>query len=401
MSVSARRRVAAGFVAVVLPLMISACSQTTDLADSVKSMVMPTGAHRYSAREKECLMRAMFFESNRSSRDGLVAVGTVVMNRLRSGKHGETICEVVGAPRQFAPGVLTRKMNSKALPDVEAAADAVLKGERHPRVKNSMYFHTAGLKFPYKNMHYTVVAGGNAFYERRNRNGDPVVLPPEKAPLQPAVMIAKADIKPVAPSAPASDAAAPVLVAAAAPAAASPATGGVANPTAVVAAPTPVAVTPAKPTLVAMARPVMSGRADGGQGAPMRARVVANPAPQVEEQPTAVAMAIDGPAPSGQARAAVPFPDAPAQPDEALAATAPAGGEVALPAVTDVTPTPNAVAVAEAAQADGWTTGAQGLPSSAPAPQPEPVVSYAVDPDDADAIGAMIMGQERPAFGFN
>ena len=27
-----------------------------------------------------------------------------------------------------------------------------------------MYFHTAGYHFPYTNMHYTLVAGGNAFY---------------------------------------------------------------------------------------------------------------------------------------------------------------------------------------------------------------------------------------------
>ena len=161
------------------------------MAGGAKSMVAPAGSHGYSERERECLMRAMFFESNRSSRDGLIAVGTVVMNRLRSGKHGNTICEVVGAPRQFAPGVLTRKMNSKALPDVAAAADAVLAGERHKKVKNSMFFHTAGLKFKYRNMHYTVVAGGNAFYEKRNRNGDPVVLPPE----QPTVMIASAQTK--------------------------------------------------------------------------------------------------------------------------------------------------------------------------------------------------------------
>ncbi len=60
-------------------------------------------------------------------------------------------------------------MKSAALPDVQAAADAVLKGERNPKVKNAMFFHTAGLRFPYKNMHYTVVAGGNAFYEKRDR----------------------------------------------------------------------------------------------------------------------------------------------------------------------------------------------------------------------------------------
>jgi spore germination cell wall hydrolase CwlJ-like protein len=116
----------------------------------------------------------MFFESNRSSRDGMVAVGTVVMNRLKSGRHGDTICGVVGEKGQFAPGVMTRRMNSKAMPDVQEAAEAVLKGERSPKLKNAMFFHTAGLKFPYKNMHYVLVAGGNAFYEKRGRNWKPL-----------------------------------------------------------------------------------------------------------------------------------------------------------------------------------------------------------------------------------
>ncbi len=127
-------------------------------------------SYAYSAKDKECLARAMFFESNRSSREGLVAVGTVVMNRLDSGLYGNTVCGVVGQKGQFAPGVLSRKMNSSALPDVMAAADAVLKGERHPAVKQAMFFHTAGLRFPYKNMHYVLQAGGNAFYEKRSRH---------------------------------------------------------------------------------------------------------------------------------------------------------------------------------------------------------------------------------------
>ncbi len=39
---------------------------------------------RHSAQE--CMERAMYFESNRSSRDGLIAVGSVVMNRVAAGK---------------------------------------------------------------------------------------------------------------------------------------------------------------------------------------------------------------------------------------------------------------------------------------------------------------------------
>lgn len=37
-----------------------------------------------SDAERDCLGRAMYFESNRSDSDGLVAVGTVVMNRLEN-----------------------------------------------------------------------------------------------------------------------------------------------------------------------------------------------------------------------------------------------------------------------------------------------------------------------------
>ena len=50
------------------------------------------------------------------------------------------------------------------------AAQAVLKGERHPKIyKEVMFFHTAGYRYPYDNMHYVVVAGGNSFYEKRRR----------------------------------------------------------------------------------------------------------------------------------------------------------------------------------------------------------------------------------------
>lgn len=166
------------------------------LTDAITPSFLSSRAYSHTPKDKECLERAMFFESNRSSRDGMIAVGTVVMNRLRSGNHGSTICEVVGERGQFAPGVMTRAMNSRAMPDVEEAADAVLKGERKAKLKNTMYFHTAGLRFPYKNMHYTMVAGGNAFYEKRGRNWQPL-------PDEPTVAIASASPETVKPAAPA------------------------------------------------------------------------------------------------------------------------------------------------------------------------------------------------------
>lgn len=160
-------RLPAAACAVALSLVVSACTSSSDLLDDVvTSSVKPVAA---TADNRECMARAMFFESHRSSREGLVAVGTVVMNRVNSGEYPNTVCGVVGQKNQFAPGVMTRTMNSRAMPDVMAAADAVLAGERHPMVQNAKFFHTAGLNFPYPNMHYVLKAGGNAFYEKRGR----------------------------------------------------------------------------------------------------------------------------------------------------------------------------------------------------------------------------------------
>ncbi|PYE89201.1 spore germination cell wall hydrolase CwlJ-like protein [Phyllobacterium leguminum] len=186
---SANWKILAVAGALAAPVMMAGCttSKSVDAGKTAKGAVARTSSaqssgytsygytaggkktYAYTARDKECLKRAMYFESNRSSKDGFLAVGTVVMNRLVSGKYPDTICGVVGQKNQFAPGVLSRQL--KSVPEIDTAADAVLKGERHPKVRNAMFFHTAGLKFPYRNMHYVLVAGGNAFYEKRRRDG--------------------------------------------------------------------------------------------------------------------------------------------------------------------------------------------------------------------------------------
>lgn len=117
---------------------------------------------------RECMTRVMYFESNRSSAEGMLAVGTVVMNRVNDRKYPKSVCGVVGQKNQFAPGVLWKPMKegrSKAL--AQSVADRVLSGERHSGVRSAKHFHTAGLRFPYNNMHHVLEAGGNEFYEKR------------------------------------------------------------------------------------------------------------------------------------------------------------------------------------------------------------------------------------------
>lgn len=109
-------------------------------------------------------MRAMYFESNRSSAEGMLAVGTVVMNRLYDPEYPKTVCGVVGQKNQFANGVLSRRMTDSGVVLAAQMADRVMRGERHPGVGPAQHFHTAGLRFPYNNMYYVLEAGGNEFY---------------------------------------------------------------------------------------------------------------------------------------------------------------------------------------------------------------------------------------------
>ncbi|MCP5082130.1 MAG: cell wall hydrolase [Alphaproteobacteria bacterium] len=149
---------------------LSACKTGPVLEDGFPSVVNASYSkpHFGSLGARNCLMRAMYFESIRSSREGLLAVGTVVMNRVESPKFPSSVCGVVGQRRQFAPGVLRRKMRGNQ-EELAELADAILAGKRHPGVKRAKFFHQAGLSFPYKNMHYVLEAGGNAFYEKRSR----------------------------------------------------------------------------------------------------------------------------------------------------------------------------------------------------------------------------------------
>ncbi len=169
-------------------MFLSACTSTqttssiSPASTTVKAAPVPRKqVYHYTPADRDCMKRAMYFESKRSSREGLMAVGTVIMNRLTSDAYPPTICGIVAQERQFAPGVLTRAVNEETVPELDAAVDAIIRGERNPEVKDAMFFHTAGLRFPYENMHYVTVAGGNAFYEKRDRDGELQTPPPKPA----------------------------------------------------------------------------------------------------------------------------------------------------------------------------------------------------------------------------
>ncbi len=159
--------------------------------------------------ERECLARAMYFESNRSSEAGMFAVGTVVMNRVNSGRYPRSICGVVGQPKQFAPGVLRKPMTGKAKVRATKVANAVLSGQRYPGLRGVMHFHTADTSYPRPRLNYVTIAGGNAFYYH---GGTTVVARTSTRPAAPvSIAVASQRRMPIALPPPSTPQAAPDL----------------------------------------------------------------------------------------------------------------------------------------------------------------------------------------------
>lgn len=97
----------------------------------------------------------------------MIAVDSVVMNRVQSDDFPNSVCAVVSQKNQFAPGLMTKTMSGQAKALAEASATAVLVGERHPNVGGARFFHAAWYDANFNNIHYILTAGGNAFYEKR------------------------------------------------------------------------------------------------------------------------------------------------------------------------------------------------------------------------------------------
>ena len=98
-----------------------------------------------SDREKTCLIRNVFFEAGSESHEGKIAVAQVTWNRLKDGRWGSDICQVVYAARQFSwtsdPNKRTRKIGGPGWEPSEEAVEDFLNGTRVSKLERGLFFH--------------------------------------------------------------------------------------------------------------------------------------------------------------------------------------------------------------------------------------------------------------------
>lgn len=131
-----------------------------DLFHSTSTVVEQTSEFEFDFTEKiklseddrKCLALNIFHEAGVEDHEGKVAVGQVTLNRVRSGRWGDNVCDVVYAKAQFS-WTLWEK-NHKVMPKGPlwekslAAVDAIVKGEKLAELNNAMFYHTNYIKTP-------------------------------------------------------------------------------------------------------------------------------------------------------------------------------------------------------------------------------------------------------------
>ena len=126
-----------------------------DVVAVQKQVVMYLSKDRLavSAKDMHCLAMNIFNEAGVENNAGKIAVAQVTLNRLNTGRWGNTICSVVYAKAQFSWTLDRKKRWAQPKGDlwndsVAIAADFVHKGRRVKGLEGSGFYHADYIKQP-------------------------------------------------------------------------------------------------------------------------------------------------------------------------------------------------------------------------------------------------------------
>jgi len=125
--------------------------------------------------ERVCLTEALYYEARGEGERGQEAVAEVVLDRVRSGRHPDSICGVVHEPHQFSfvdDGSMLRKRDPDAWEDASDLAARIIRGDVVTAMtRSAMFYHKANIRPRWaKALVRTAQIGNHIFYQPRNRN---------------------------------------------------------------------------------------------------------------------------------------------------------------------------------------------------------------------------------------
>lgn len=127
-----------------------------------KQVAPPASEGTYVEENLYWLSRAIYSESGNQPMKGRIAVGTVILNRVKDERFPDTIKDVVFAPGQFSPvanGTIYRE------PDEESVIAAMLCLDGVREAEECLYFNVTSMRsWADQSRNYVCTIGGHNFY---------------------------------------------------------------------------------------------------------------------------------------------------------------------------------------------------------------------------------------------
>jgi spore germination cell wall hydrolase CwlJ-like protein len=146
---------------------------TVVLATAVSLTFAPSaqGMTRIAQSAEHCLALAMYWEAKSEGPDGMLAVASVVLNRVAHPDFPNTVCGVVkqggeSPPCQFSwwcDGKSDQPTEARAWSSATRIAESVLRSPPSDRTRGALFFHNIGIATPWERQR-TVQIGRHIFY---------------------------------------------------------------------------------------------------------------------------------------------------------------------------------------------------------------------------------------------
>ena len=122
-----------------------------------------------NTRDLVCLAMNIYHEGRGESVKGQAAIAAVTMNRVRSRRYPDRVCEVVWQRKQFSWTLLPPRYytirDGRAWQRAMVVAELFLKGARMALVGDAMHYHTVDVQPNWsKNSRLVALIGGHLFY---------------------------------------------------------------------------------------------------------------------------------------------------------------------------------------------------------------------------------------------
>jgi|GEM_PF-3521842 len=139
--------------------------------NKIKNYAKQKAYHSNNANRK-CLAQTVYFEARGESYKGAVAVGNVVVNRVRSRHFPNSICGVMRERNkrmcQFSfmcNGHINKKVKPAPWARAVKIADQILSGKAPKYARGALFFHAKYLKMRVARHRYTAKIGQHYFYK--------------------------------------------------------------------------------------------------------------------------------------------------------------------------------------------------------------------------------------------